>query len=115
MNTLERLKIKSKDYNKRMPSIKQISQLLTECGIKHNVSDSLNIVEYRSNGNRYVNSRHNGKIGKLLTIDNTNIKLDTSDSYYSWNSWGYALKIVELIEENNKNNKKEIVNESKNN
>lgn len=101
MDTLERLKQKSTSSindKVRMPSIMQISKLLDEHNIEHNVESKTNIVEYRSRGRNYVNSRHNGKTGLCLTIRNPYIELDTSDSYYSWNTWQYAQKLVELIE-----------------
>lgn len=53
----------------------------------------------------YVNSRHMGKKGMVLKIDmgkQPNIELDTSCSYYSFNTWQYAREIVKLLE--NKNN-----------
>jgi hypothetical protein len=103
MTTLERLKIKSVDSDARMPSVKQITKLLDELGIKYYLSKSTNVVEYRSKGNRYVNSRHDGKNGYLLCVGD--IKMDTSDSYYSWSTCGYAMKLVKLIEEHNKNKK----------
>lgn len=100
MNTLERLKLKAESaFGKvRMPSIKQISKLLDEKGIKHNVFEKTNVVEYRSAGRRYVNSRHYGKTGLCLTIKEPYLELDTSDSYYSWNTSGYARRLIEIIE-----------------
>jgi len=101
MTTLERLTRKSNGEKVRMPSIKEISKLLTEKGIKHEVYERTNVVEYRSKGNRYVNSRHNGKTGLCLIIKNPYIELDTSDSYYSWNTNSYSRKLVDLIESKN--------------
>jgi hypothetical protein len=100
MNTLERLKLKAESsFNKaRMPSIKQISKLLDEYGINHDVYEKTNVVEYRSKGRRYVNSRHYGKTGFCLTIKEPYLELDTSDSYYSWNTSGYARRLLEIID-----------------
>lgn len=91
----------------RMPSIKQIHQLLDECGIKHTFSTSYNTVEYRSAGRTYVNSRYRGKEGYEIVIhlDENQSKLlhrhvlsmDTSDSYYSHNSRHYAADILKLV------------------
>lgn len=111
MGTIERLQLKSSSsFNDkvRMPSIKSISKLLTDYGIEHEVSNSVNIVEYRSKGRRYVNSRHRGKEGKKLEIPELNRNMDTSDSYYSCNSWLYAREILQLLEKkgNINNNKK---------
>jgi hypothetical protein len=102
--TLQALKNKV-SHGTRMPSIKNISALLTECGIEHSVERSCNTVEHRSKGNRYVNSRHRGKEGSKLVIE-TIIKgerfylsMDTSDSYYSWNTRSSATKLIQLIEQ----------------
>lgn len=98
---LERLKLKAKSsYNDkvRMPSIKEIKKLLDAYGITSYVDEHTNVVEYRSKGKRYVNSRHMGKTGLRLKIPDANITLDTSSSYYSYNTWRYAEEIVKLIE-----------------
>ena len=81
--------------------------MLDEFKINHTFFNTTNVVEYRTAGRRYVNSRHNGKNGYILEIKlneeerkelNTGcISLDTSDSYYSWNSYGYAQKIIQLL------------------
>lgn len=104
MTTLERLKNKADVFGKnaKMPSIMQISKMLTEFGVEHDVSTHTNIVEYRSAGCRYVNSRHAGKTGKVLKIFNPQIELDTSDSYYSWNTSGYAREIIEFLKKEGK-------------
>jgi hypothetical protein len=101
--TLHKLIVKSSlsySHGVKMPSIKQISKLLTAFGIKHSVSKKTNIVEHRSKGRRYVNSRHAGKTGWELIIDRgelPNIELDTSSSYYSHNTGMYAGQILDLI------------------
>lgn len=108
--TIKRLKIKAESgtFDKvRMPSIASISLMLTQLGVSHNIDDSLNVVEYRSKGRNYVNSRHDGKEGKKLVIKPSKeeceksgiyyIKLDSSDSYYSWNTHGYARKILKYL------------------
>jgi hypothetical protein len=99
MNTLERLKAKLNSKGK-MPSIMQISELLTKRNIKHSVTSETNTVETRSDGNRYVNDRHQGKTGLCLKIKESGLTLNTSDSYYSLNSRGYARELLELIGEN---------------
>ena len=81
-----------------MPSIKEIKKLLDAYGITSYVDEHTNVVEYRSKGKRYVNSRHMGKTGLRLKIPDANITLDTSSSYYSYNTWRYAEEIVKLIE-----------------
>lgn len=100
---------KAADSDSRMPSITAIHLLLVDKKIKHTFWESSNTVEYRSKGNRYVNSRHDGKRGYKIIIDDIEkgierdtigtyvITLDTSDSYYSYNTWNYANQIISLI------------------
>lgn len=98
--TLAALKAKAEhsiQNRRRMPSLKAISAMLTEFGIEHILEESYNTVEYSSRGNRYVNSRHRGKEGFELYIREADINMDTSDSYYSWNSPGYARKILDFL------------------
>lgn len=115
MTTLEKLKAKSESFfgsKVRMPSIPEIAKMLEEMDINFTLSDSVNIVEYRSKGNRYVNSRHRGKEGKKLIIKPSEldsnksgihyIELDSSDSYYSWNTSRYASKIIDLLKSTGK-------------
>jgi hypothetical protein len=99
MTTLEKLIEKSKNrFTAKMPPIKDISKLLDSKGIKHSMYEKTNTVEYRSKGNRYVNSRHRGKSGYCLTIKEPfYLELDTSDSYYSRNTYYYATKLLEII------------------
>lgn len=85
----------------RMPSLKSIHELLEELGIEHTFRESSNTVEYRSAGNRYVNSRHEGKKGHLLSVDGC-YEMDSSDSYYSWNTWQYAGQLLKTIEKSTK-------------
>lgn len=99
MDILKRLKLKAAYYDRvRMPSIKQISKLLDEYGIEHSIVSKTNVVEYRSKGKRYVNSRHYGKTGLCLTIKDPYLQLDTSDSYYSLNTPSYARTLLGIIE-----------------
>ena len=76
--------------------------MLAEFNIKHSLRDSHNVVERRTAGKRYVNSCHNGKEGKELFIEEANIRMDSSDSYYSWNTRYYAGEIINFLEKKNK-------------
>ena len=95
---IKRLKLKADDKG-RMPSIVDIHNLLEHYGIEHYYRESHNTVEYKNAGNRYVNSRHDGKEGHKIEIEKPYLELDTSDSYYSYNSYRYARDILELIKE----------------
>jgi hypothetical protein len=97
---LDKLKDKADNYRARMPSIKKIHELLNYFGIQHYFRSSTNVVEYRSAGRRYVNSRHDGKQGYKIEVKKPNggtIELDTSDSYYSINASIYARHLLEII------------------
>lgn len=92
--------------NTRMPSIASIHNLLSELGIVHNFDgETVNVVEFRSDRRNYVNSRHDGKVGKSIemryTFDNGEtseyLGMDSSDSYYSINSFRYANKLLNII------------------
>jgi hypothetical protein len=99
-NTLRRLKLKAEDKKYRMPSIKDIKALLDELGIENDLHETTNVVEYRNAGCRYVNSRHDGKEGYGLEVYVDGVRvmsLDTSDSYYSWNTRHLAYDLVKLI------------------
>jgi hypothetical protein len=93
---LEALRAKSEDWSKRMPSVSSVHEMLAELGVEHNYRDSSNMVEYRSRGSKFVNSRHEGKAGKKLHVGS--LVIDSSESYYSANSWNYARQLVQLVD-----------------
>lgn len=93
-----KLRKKVEDNNSRMPTIKQIHFLLEHFNVDHEFRETENIGEYKTKGARYVNSRHTGKSGFEIIIRNPYIHLDTSCSYYSWNSYRYAEEILKLLE-----------------
>ena len=98
--TVDSLKAKAESnwtHPKRMPSLTAIASVLDELGIPYEMRDSSNTVERRTKGCRYVNSRHRGKEGKLMRVGN--MTLDTSDSYYSYNTWHYAKDLLKIINE----------------
>ena len=95
--TVDRLKAKAESDHNRMPSLTAIALVFDELGIEYTMRDSSNTVERRTKGRRYVNSRHRGKEGKLMRVGN--MTLDTSDSYYSYNTWHYAKDLLKIINE----------------
>ena len=97
-NVINMLKLKADD-NGKMPSIVSIHELLNKYNIKHQFSDSQNIIEKRAGNKTYITSRKDGKSGKKIVVDykGDKIILDTSDPYYSVNSWQYAKSILRLI------------------
>ena len=91
---LQRLQAKANN-NGRMPSLVSVHALLNELSVEHKFRSSRNVVEYRSKGRRFVNSRHNGKEGYLLQVGG--VCVDSSESYYSVNSWNYARQLLDLL------------------
>lgn len=85
----------------RMPSIKMIHKLLDDIWLKHWFYETQNVVEYKSKWNVYVNSRHDGKewynIEIKYDVVGISLYMDSSDSYYSRNTYMYARKLVEII------------------
>lgn len=96
----ERL-ISKKDGNTRMPSVKSISHLLTELGIRHYTSETscqkwsspAGYRYYTSGGSRWYE-------GHTLNVPCINLNIDTTETYYSWNTWTYAYKLIKLVENN---------------
>ena len=100
MTTIEKLlEIKNANYTKvRMPSIKEIAKMLEQNGLECNIFETTRTVEYRTAGKRYVNSRHEGKSGYILTVkENRSFKLDSTDTYYSANKWWNASAVINLL------------------
>jgi hypothetical protein len=107
LKTFDNLTAKRVDDRVRIAPITSIHKMLTELGISHYYGDSVNTVEYRSKGKNYVNSRHQGKKGKIISIsvpeeaydvvEWNHIRLDSSSSYYSANGTGNAGKIINYL------------------
>lgn len=102
--TLNRLKIKAEDSDKRMPSVVAIHKLLDELNVRHSFDKTTHTVEYRSAGNTYVNDRHDGKVGYAIEVyqedkELNGLSINTTESYYSWNSRLYAQRLIEILKQ----------------
>ena len=95
---IEQLEAKVK-YDKRMPSIKSIRNLLEELGIEYDFNETQNCYDVGSASNNYCSYHGKGKEGYCLDfeVDGERIMMDTSDSYYSWNTYRYAKDLLKLI------------------
>lgn len=108
---------KIEDNSKRMPSVKAIHELLESLGVKHRFDGSVNTVEQRTDNKKYVDFRYDGKKGNKIEFrayvkdiekspfsdfgskaSSKWFNLDSSNSYYSCNTWRYAEDLVALIE-----------------
>ena len=84
----------------RMPGVKCISHLLTELGIEHRTNETdcqkwsspAGYNYYTSGGSRWYE-------GHTLYVPSINLNIDTTATYYSWNTWSYAADLVRLIKE----------------
>ncbi len=87
------------DYSNkgRMPSLKSISKLLTELNIEHKLQE-WSETKCRPNGLTY-NTSGGSKMytGYELRISEINLRANSCDSYYSYNTCGYATDIIKLI------------------
>lgn len=73
--TISKLKAKANQVDgSRMPSLKQISELLKEKGVNHLLIETSGWLE----------------IEGMDTLKNY-------ETYYSWNTWNYARKILDLL------------------
>ena len=89
----------------RMPAVKCISHLLSELGIEHRTGETdcqkwsspAGYRYYTSGGSRWYE-------GHTLCVPSIRLNIDTTDTYYSWNTYRYASDLVRLIKETlNKN------------
>lgn len=102
-NTLQQLQNRANDVRgSRMPSLRQLHELLNQLGVEHEFTTSRNVVSSRLSSGRSATVRY-GRSGNALIVRNENsqylLDLDNSDSYYSVNSWNNARQLVSLLEE----------------
>ena len=82
----------------RMPNLNKVGELLTELGIENHVqtwscekwSSAAGCRYYTSGGTREYN-------GYRLKVPQINLNINSTDTYYSWNTKNYAQQIVNLI------------------
>ena len=82
----------------RMPNLNKVGELLTELGIQNDVTtwsctkwtSPAGYRYYTSGGTREYN-------GYRLKVPQINLNINSTDTYYSWNTVHYAKELVELI------------------
>lgn len=87
----------------RMPTISAIDELLSELNIPHTYDGTSCTKTTKSSGMRYTTGGgtkiYNGH--KLrFELDNRFVNMDSTDSYYSWNTGHYASNLLKLIHKN---------------
>ncbi len=96
-NILNRLELKANDVKgARMPNLKSIYELLTELNIDCELDEWLE-TKWRDNGLRYHTSGGGTYKGHRLRLDLINLTINSTESYYSYNTYQYADKLVDLI------------------
>jgi len=82
----------------RMPNLNKVGELLTELGIENNVTtwsctkwtSAAGYRYYTSGGSRDYN-------GFRLKVPQINLNINSTDTYYSWNTCRYAKELVDLL------------------
>ena len=90
---------KSDIYSKgcRMPSLKSISKLLTDLNIEHKLQE-WSETKWRPNSLTYTTSGGTKNYtGYELRIPEINLRANSCDTYYSYNTYQYARDIIRLI------------------
>lgn len=101
--TLDRLISKAdiwSDNKTRMPKLTLVHDLLNDLNIDHTFDSTYCSKTTKSSGSRYSTGGGSKMYnGYKLTFKkgNVNVMMDTTDTYYSWNSHSYAQDIVDLI------------------
>tara|TARA_R100001510_G_C7547082_1_gene132308 strand:+ start:89 stop:436 length:348 start_codon:yes stop_codon:yes gene_type:complete len=105
-NTLKRLRLKSNNLKgSRFPSLKSIHNLLTELKIEHTFGETYCEKHTKPSGYQY-STGGGSKTYSGFTLRITDkrcedyINMDSTDSYYSWNTYGYARDLCKLIYNN---------------
>jgi len=83
----------------RMPNLNKVGQLLNELGIENSCLESSCEKWSSAAGCRYYTSGGSRTyIGFWLRVPQINMNIDSTDTYYSWNTKHYAKELVELID-----------------
>ena len=85
----------------RMPNLNKVGELLTELGIENNVTtwsctkwtSAAGYRYYTSGGTREYN-------GYRLKVPQINMNIDSTETYYSWNTERYAADLIRIINSN---------------
>ena len=81
-----------------MPSLPKVSELLNEVGIEHSLSKYTDYKLTKSSGNRYYSGGGNKEYtGYKLSVPSIHLNINSTETYYSYNTWKYAGEILDLI------------------
>jgi len=83
----------------RMPNLNKVGELLTELGIENDVTTWSCTKWTSAAGYRYNTSGGTRDYnGYRLKVPEINLNINSTDTYYSWNTKMFAKELVELIE-----------------
>ena len=83
-----------------MPNLNKVGELLTELGIKNDVTTWSCMKWTSAAGYRYNTSGGTREYnGYRLKVPEINLNINSTDTYYSWNTKQFARELVKLIEE----------------
>jgi len=86
--------------NSRMPNLNKVGELLTELGIENNVTTWSCTKWTSAAGCRYNTSGGTRDYnGFRLKVPQINLNINSTDTYYSWNTKQFARELVKLIQE----------------
>lgn len=85
--------------NSRMPNLNKIGELLTELGIENDVTNWSCTKWSSAAGCRYNTSGGTRDYnGFRLKVPQINMNINSTDTYYSWNTKMFAKELVKLID-----------------
>jgi len=93
--------VKKANGKGRMPSLKQIAKLLSYCKVEHYLQE-WSETKWRENGLRYNTSGGGTYYGYRLSVPELNLRMESTDTYYSYNTGHYTYELLNLL--NNLNN-----------
>ena len=83
----------------RMPNLNKVGQLLNELGIENSCLESSCEKWSSAAGYQYYTSGGSRTYtGFWLRVPQINMNIDSTDTYYSWNTKHYAKELVNLID-----------------
>ena len=82
----------------RMPSLRMVSNLLHELNVEHSCHDVSTEKWSKPSGYRYYTSGGSRTYtGYHLRVPQIRLDIDSTETYYSWNTWQHARDLVELL------------------
>lgn len=85
----------------RMPSLKQLAKLLSDYNVEHHLVE-YSETKWRPNGLRYHTSGGGTYYGYRLEVPELNLRMVSTDTYYSYNTGHYTYQLLNLLNNLNK-------------